>query len=412
MRPRPFYISWIICFFLLSCKQVENVSPTLLDEISLTEEETVINRSGNQFAFNLFRQLSSSDSTENLFVSPFSISSALGMVSNGASGSTYQEITQVMQIPDSLASALNTYHLKLTDGLPRLDSSVTVKIANSIWLNKEVKVKKQFIQKNSTAYRAVSQQLDFSMPESIDKINEWVSRQTEGYIPEIISNLNPNQLMVLANCLYFQAKWEKPFDESDTHTEAFFCAGNTKQKVEMMHQMASFPYRRNDYFEMATFPYGNGSYAMTVLLPHTNKSWKDCMNALNGKNWETWMTDSVGKVLLDVKLPKLVLNNKYQMKPVLSAMGMSNVFTPNADFSALTVEQAYIGDVVHASYLELNERETKASAATALTVNLQSEWVPIDPVIPFHANRPFLLIIHETGNHTILFIGKVVHPDK
>lgn len=181
----------------------------------------------------------------------------------------------------------------------------------------------------------------------------------------------------------------------------------------MMHQTASFSYRKNDYFEMATFPYGNSSYAMTILLPDVNKSWKECMDVLDGKSWETWMTDSVEEVLLDVKLPKLVLKNKYQMNRVLSAMGMSNAFTVHANFTNLTDRKPMcIGKVEHASFLELNEQETKAAAVTGMTVVFESEMIPIEPVIPFYANRPFLLIIHEMGNHTILFIGKVFCPNK
>lgn len=413
MRYRNFCISWIVCFCLLSCEQGENVPRVFGDEISLSEKELVINRTGNQFSFDLFRQLSTLDSTDNLFVSPFSISCALGMVNNGASGITYQEIAQVMLIPDSVVSSLNNYHQKLIDGLPCLDSTVTVRVANSMWFNKEVSVKKQFTKKNSVAYKATFQQLDFSQLESIDKINGWVSQQTEGCIPEIIYNLSPNQLMVLVNCLYFQGEWEFPFEESETRKEQFFCADKTKENVDMMHQIAAFLYRKNDYFEMATFPYGNGSYAMTVLLPRVNKSWKECIDVLGGKNWETWMADSIEKTLLDVKLPKLVLKNEYKMNRVLSAMGMPNAFTTNADFSNLTdVKPVWIGKVVHASFLELNERETKASAVTGLTVTFESEPIPIEPAIPFYANRPFLLVIHETGNHTILFIGKVSHPNQ
>lgn len=413
MRSICISISWIISFFLFSCGQTGNVSHAQLDEISFTEKENVINNAINSFSFDLFHQLSKQDSTENMFVSPFSVSCALGMVNNGASGITHQKITQVMHIPDSLASSLNCYHRKLMDGLPCLDSSVTVKIANSMWLNEEVQIKKQFKQKNTTAYQAVSQQLDFSKSESVDKINRWVSRQTEGCIPEIISDLSPDNLMVLVNCIYFQGNWESPFEKSDTHKEQFFCADKTVKDVYMMHQLASFPYRKNECFEMATFPYGNGSYAMTVLLPNVDKSWRECMDMLDGNRWETWMNDSTDNILLDVKLPKVLLKNKYQMREVLSAMGMPNAFTPRADFTGITEKiPVWIKEVIHASYLELNEKETKASAATALEATFESEWIPMEPVIPFYANRPFLLVIHETGNNTILFIGKVLYPDK
>lgn len=399
--------------FLFSCKQVEDMSRIQLDEISLTENERVINSAINSFSFDLFHRMSSLDSTENMFVSPFSVSCALGMVNNGASGITHHEITQAMHIPDSLDSSLNDYHLKLMDGLPCLDSSVTVKIANSMWINEEVQVKEQFKQKNTTAYKAVPQQLDFSKSESVDKINRWVSRQTKDCIPEIISDLSPENLMVLVNCIYFQGNWEFPFEESDTQKEQFFCADKTIKGVDMMHQIASFPYRKNDFFEMATFPYGNGSYAMTVLLPNVNKPWRECMDMIDGNRWETWMNDSTDNMLLDVKLPKLVLKNKYQMKGVLSAMGMPKAFTSRADFTGITEKMpVWIEEVIHASYLELNEKETKASAATVLEVTFESEWIPIEPVIPFYVNRPFLLVIHETGNNTILFMGKVLCPEK
>lgn len=413
MKSKYFCVIGIIGSILFSCKQGESVSRVLLDEISFSEKEQVINCAGNQFSFDLFRQLSSLDSAENMFVSPFSVSCALGMVNYGASGVTHQEIMEVMQISDSVALVLNAYHQKLIDGLPRLDSSVTVKIANSMWFNKEVPVKKQFIQKNAMSYKAVSHNLDFSKLESVDKINEWVSRQTEGCIRKFMSNLSSDELLVLVNCLYFKGKWKFPFEKSETRKEVFFCADKTQESVEMMHQTASFSYRKNDYFEMATFPYGNSSYAMTILLPDVNKSWKECMDVLDGKSWETWMTDSVEEVLLDVKLPKLVLKNKYQMNRVLSAMGMSNAFTVHADFTNLTDRKPMcIGKVEHASFLELNEQETKAAAVTGMTVVFESEMIPIEPVIPFYANRPFLLIIHEMGNHTILFIGKVFCPNK
>ena len=174
MRYRNFCISWIVCFCLLSCEQGENVPRVFGDEISLSEKELVINRTGNQFSFDLFRQLSTLDGTDNLFVSPFSISCALGMVNNGASGITHQEIAQVMLIPDSVVLSLNNYHQKLIDGLPCLDSTVTVRVANSMWFNKEVSVKKQFIKKNSVAYKAPFQQLDFSQLESIPSWNRLI----------------------------------------------------------------------------------------------------------------------------------------------------------------------------------------------------------------------------------------------
>ena len=372
---------------------------------ALTAEEATIVEADNAFGLSLFTHLHEAEPAENLFISPLSVSMALGMTLNGAAGDTRDQMARALHKEGLTEEAINASYRSLIDLLTGLDPKVTLNIANSIWYREGFQVEPAFIETNRTHFDAEVQALDFTDPQSVDVINGWVEDKTEGLIDAIIDQIGQDVVMYLINAVYFNGQWTYAFEKEETTDQPFFNADGTQTTVPMMSLSGPIPYANTDEAGLIDLPYGDSLYSMTIVLPHDPDRIEALAGALSSEKWNEW-TAQLRPVNLTVNLPRLSLEYKTSLADALAAMGMTDAFSPaRADFSRINPNrQLYVSDVLHKTMLKVDEEGTEAAAVTAVIVETTSITQP--PV--FRVDRPFLLAIRERHTGSILFIGKVM----
>ena len=212
----------IICV-MISCNDSKNVNQVVkpYEPIELSASQTQQVSADNSFAFDLFKTVNQSENGNDFFISPFSVSQALGMVYNGAAGATKTAMETALRRNGFSADEINAYYKKVADGLLSADPSTQLKIANSIWTRKDFPVLQSFYDVNTTYYGAKAQSLDFSQSSSKDIINNWCSQNTNGKIPSIIDQISNDMMMYLINAVYFKGIWTSQFKTSDTFSGSF-----------------------------------------------------------------------------------------------------------------------------------------------------------------------------------------------
>ncbi len=357
----------------------------------------------NEFALNLFRTQASMDSK---VVSPVSVAYLMGLLANGANGSTQSEIMKALSMNGTSLSTLNETYNAIIKTASSHDTQAQVNIANCVTVNKQVTLKDSYTATMRKTYNASVESMDFASPKALAKINSWCSKQTEGMIPKIIDQLDPSATAVLMNAVYFNGTWANKFDKDDTKTENFSGYTRDIKKVPMMHQEKKFSYTDNSDFAAITLPYGNGSFSMTVILPANGKSTTDILKSLNAKTLEKTQLDMT-ECVVDLKLPRFSTTTETQLNKPISALGATSMFQPGkADFSNMTDASMFVSTMLQKAKIEVNERGTKAAAVTAAIMTM-SMLQPEEPRhVTFHANRPFIYLITERYSGAIFFIGQ------
>jgi len=376
---------------------------------NFTGAEKKLAQSGNEFAFKLFQGINNEGPNSNIFISPLSVSYALGMAYNGAAGETREAIQNTLELSGLSLEEINISYKGLMNYLTGCDEKLEVSIANSIWSRNGVKLKDQFVGLNSDYFDATVTSLDFSSPDAAEIINNWVDDNTNGKIAQIVQPpIDPAMMLFLINAVYFKGTWTYQFDPNETRDEIFY-AGNPPYKTyPFMAQKVEIPYFANTTFHAVDIPYGDGLYRMAVLVPISG-SIDDLAELCTSDNWDIWM-DSFVEQEVNLFLPKFKLELAYKLNDVLISLGMGAAFNGAlADFSNITETIGlYISKVKHITFVEVNEEGTEAAAVTSIEMCGSTGEEPLE--IFFRADRPFLFVIHETESNSILFMGKVMQP--
>ena len=370
-------------------------------DITLTRAEQTLVNSNNDFAFNLFRQVTSQKSE---IVSPISITYALGMLNNGAAGETQAEINKVLGFGETGADGINAFCQKMLAEAPKLDKLTKVMIANNIYMNKGYELKPDFVSLAKAFYDATPETRDFADGKTRDVINKWCSDHTEGMIPEVLKKdeFDPDAVSYLLNAIYFKGAWSEKFDKGNTKNELFH-GYNGDTQVPMMHQEHEFNYTETDDCQALRLPYGNNAYSMTILLPKEGKTVSDVLSTLTAETWlqYQWM----GNAIVDVRLPRFESKTEVNLNNVMSALGMPKAFTDFAEFPDFCNVSTCIGLMKQVAKIKLNEEGTEAAAVTVIGMELTA--LSSEPRrVSFHANRPFLYVISEKSTGAIFFIGQ------
>ena len=375
-----------------------------LKDISLTRAEQNLVSGNNDFAFNLFRKVT--DKPKSMILSPISITYALGMLNNGATGETQAEINSVLGFGDTGADGINDFCRKMLTEAPNLDKLTKVMIANTIYMNKGYELKKDFISKAKTYYDAEPETRDFADGKTRSVINKWGSDHTEKMIEEVLSEdeFDPTAVSYLLNAIYFKGAWAEKFDKANTKDETFK-GYQAEKKVPIMHQEHEFNYMETDNCQALCLPYGNNAYRMTILLPKEGKTINDVAQTLTAETWQRfqWMDNA----LVDVKLPRFESQSDLGLVEIMSALGMPRAFTSLAEFPNFCNVPTYIDLMKQVARIKLNEEGTEAAAITVIGMVKNSSVGPSEPKrVSFHATRPFLYVISEQSTGTIFFIGQ------
>ena len=378
-------------------------------------EVSALVTANNQFAANLYAQLAKAGSG-NLFFSPTSISMALTMTAAGARGPTQDEMTKVLGLGDRLDAADAAYRrLLATWNNAAADRGYQLRIANRLWGQKGFAISPDYLKLTGEDYGAEMALLDYqSDPEAARAtINDWVARQTEQKIKDLMppGSIKPLTRLVLTNAIYFKGDWDEQFDAKLTEDADFVVSADRRVRVPMMTRKARFGYAQTPEVQILQMPYKGDDLSMVVVLPRANDGLAALEKSLSTGRLAGWIGAIRPRQEATVFLPKFKLESQFSLNAVLQSMGMKLAFSPGgADFSGISPSEGHelsISDVVHKAYVDVNEEGTEAAAATGAVIGVTS--VPAQRTI-FRANHPFLFLIRDVQNGSILFLGRVVDP--
>jgi serpin B len=381
----------------------------------LSADARTVAQDNNVFALDLYSQLREKDG--NLFISPYSISSALSMTYAGAKGKTAEEMATTLHLslpPDKLHAAAGNLTKHFNNKKPGFGPRpYELSVANALWGQKGMNFLPAFLQVTEANYGAKMAELNFvTDPEpSRQTINKWVEKQTNDKIKDLIppKAIKPATRLVLTNAIYFKSPWQNKFLTKNTKQEDFTLASGAKVKTAMMAQTEEMPYVDGGTFHAVSIPYQAHALSMIVLLPKEAAGLTKLEKGLTSAELEK-LLKKMKRHEVNLKMPKFKVTSQFELSDVLTKMGMPTAFISGADFSGMTTqEKLFISAVIHKAFVDVNEAGTEAAAATAVIMLGDSKPQPA-PKATFHADHPFVFLIRENMTGSILFMGRVVDP--
>lgn len=347
------------------------------------------------FAFNLLSKLTTRNPLSNIVISPLSISTILSLTLNGAVGETQKSILKALNQQHISVDKLNEKVSEILKSTHKSDTNV-FKIANSIFT--KIKPNPEFINLAKKAYLSEVDQL-----ESAKQVNDWVKNQTNNRITEILNDIS-GIVMILVNTVYFLGEWKYSFDSKSTQKESFYPSKEKEIKVDFMHQKIKKQdvfYFRDEQFEVLKLPYKEPGFNAVIVLPK-DFSINESIFQLSESKIKGMLDQSDSNVEIDIHMPKFLLNYSAGLKDVLKSMGMEICFDGRADFTNIS-EGLFIDDVIHKTFIKVDEKGTEAAAATAVKM-LRC----IKKEIRMDLNRPFFFMITKEKVEEFCFIAKVM----
>ena len=388
--------------FLSGCSQ-EIITP----EFDYNLKSARVIETNNEFGLELLKTVFDTEEKANVMISPASVSIAMGMAYNGAEGSTMDAFEEVLNYEGLTREEVNEITRELIHVLVTNLNGNLLEIANSLWYDERFPVEPEFIKLNSHYYDAGVNELDFRSTEAVNTINDWVSENTHGKIDEIIDSIDPAVMMILINAIYFNCVWDIEFNPDDTHQANFYGEdGSIKGEVDMMYLESSFKVAITDSFKAVELPYKNGKFIMYLFLPSEGSSVNQLVEKLDGATWNTWIAGFNEMEDFKVYMPRFEFEFERSLGDDLKEMGLDIAFTEQADFSGISAIALYIADVIHKTYIKVNEEGTEAAAVTGVVMEVTS----INPMNEIRLDHPFLFAITENSSKSILFMGKVAGP--
>ncbi|NP_001011419.1 leukocyte elastase inhibitor [Xenopus tropicalis] len=367
------------------------------------------------FSFDLFRKINENNATGNVFFSPISISTALAMVLLGARGNTAQQISRILHF-DAVKDLHSNFQTLNAEINKKNVSSYALNLANRLFGEKSFKFLPDFLSSVKKQYNADLGTVDFisAAEDARKEINTWVSEQTKGKIPEVLSAgaVNSFTKLVLVNAIYFKGDWAKKFKAEHTKDMPFQLNKKEQKTVKMMYQMEKLPFNYIPEINcrVLELPYVDYELSMVIVLPDNinddTTGLQQLEKELSLEKINEW-TENMMPIDVHVHLPKFKLEDSYKLKSQLAGMGMADLFEAgSADLSGMSgSNDLYLSEVIHKSFVEVNEEGTEAAAASAgiaMMCLMREE--------EFNANHPFLFFIRHNATKSILFFGRYSSP--
>jgi serpin B len=370
--------------------------------------------SSNEFTFEMYMELIDGDA--NIFFSPYSITTALGMAYEGARGQTAAEMETIFDFIEDDQTRWDMVRT-VQSMLNQDKTSYELSTANAYWLRQDEQLKDEYKDAIESYYLAHGEELDFrgDPSGSADTINEWVEQQTNEKIKNLITPgvITFDTYLILTNAIYFKSDWKYQFDLEATEDMTFYNSSGGEKLTPMMHMMdeeIDLNYSSNEDAQLLMLPYKDEELSMYILLPKENDI--SSLESKLDKEYVDNMKEDLSSEYVDLYLPKFKFELKYNLNENLISMGMPLAFSDSADFSGIKASsgQLKISKVIHQSFVEVNEEGTEAAAATAVVMEHYGGG-PSKPVpIEFKADHPFIFFIEHKETGQILFMGKVENP--
>ncbi len=399
-----------VCIFP-SCEESEPIQKEI-PKITLNKKAAEIIEADKAFGFELFREVLNLSEEDNIMISPLSVSYALGMTYNGAAGTTLEAFNNVLHFGDLTTQEVNESYKDLMGQLIHLDDQVEFSIANSIWYRLGFQVLPEFIDANKDYFDAAVKEIDFSDPQTVEIINQWIEDKTNDKIKDMLDFIPGDAVMYLINAIYFNATWKYEFEKGDTYQGDFNLADGTKHQADYMSVSGNFQYTSNEEFTAVELPYGDSTFSMVLMLPSNENEVSDLVAKLDVARWDSWF-DNSHFTGVQVDLPKFKYEFKELLNDPLKSLGLGVAFSEEgeADFTRINpAGNLFISRVIHQTFIDVQEEGTEAAAATIVEIRELSGGGGGSPIY-FKANRPFLYLIKENSTGVVVFIGKVGKPE-
>lgn len=372
------------------------------------------------FAVDLYRQLAAQEDG-NLFYSPYSISLALAMTYAGAQGETQQQMAEALKFtlpPERLHPTFNALEQQIAaraaEGEKGGDGEgFQLHVVNDLWGQQDYTFLPEFLVLIAQNYGAGLRLMDFINDPggSRQQINDYIAQQTEQRIQNLLlpDSITPDTRLILTNAIYFDAVWAYPFDAGSTEKKSFTLLDGASVDVDMMTlpKAQSLRYTAGEGYQAVSLPYDNHKLSMLLIVPDAGQfaSFEDHLDTeqlaaiVGALDWQE----------VHVRMPRFTFESALSLKDSLSALGMAAPFTVEADFSGINGwRELFISDVLHKSFVKVDEAGTEAAAATAVIMDAGA--AAIDEPIRLNVDRPFILLIRDEPTNTILFAGRVLDP--
>jgi len=385
-----------------------------------------ISKNINEFSIEFLKQNAKAPGAPtNAIMSPQSIYYCLAMSYVASGGETRKELAKTCHFPDDNKLLERDIQTLRRGMLKNKNKNINVKIANSLWLDKNrASFSEDYIKEIKEAFWASVSDLDFSKKEETSGIvNSWVAKKTNGRINNIVSpedfdsEYSPDSekiaALLLLNVVYFKADWGHRFNKSNTKEKNFHIDTDNKTKTMMMYQNSEFYCSENDNFKFLKLPYIGNSYSMYVVLPKEITPIEKLMDEISTDMIKE-MESRAYPMEVDILLPKFKMKNRLDVKTSLEAMGEKTAFDIKAaDFDKMINKtqdglRIYIRKIVQEAWIEVNEKGTEAAAVTEADTSCEGSAKPVT----FHADHPFLFLIVHNQSKSILFGGWISNPDK
>ncbi|XP_041421442.1 serpin peptidase inhibitor, clade B (ovalbumin), member 4 L homeolog isoform X1 [Xenopus laevis] len=396
---------------------------------SLTITMSSLNNSFLEFSLDLYKELKQNPESKNIFFSPLSISSAMGMVLLGARERTAADIEKVLHFPAAVSSkyskpacqkqtcqteGVHVLFKELFTALNKPNEHYELNIANRTYGEKSFTFSKQYLLCLEQLYKAKLEPTDFknNAEASIVKINAWVECKTKSKIKNLFpkGTLDDSTVLALVNAVYFKGRWKKQFEKENTKDAPFFLKTNDTTTVKMMSQTGKYKLGSHPELKcrILELPYEEG-FSMKIILPDDIDGLAELEANLTYEKLTKLMNlENIREVKVVVRLPQFKFGETYSLKEVLKSMGMTSVFQ-GADLSGISDKVSLvISTVIHKSFIEVNEEGTEAAAATGIGIVVTS--LPLPPE-EFVADHPFLLTIEHNQTKSMLFFGRFTSPE-
>ncbi|XP_078262954.1 alpha-1-antiproteinase-like [Rhinoraja longicauda] len=362
------------------------------------------------FALRLYRQIAAQPSSvsKNIFFSPISVSAALSMVSLGSRFNTRDQLLQVLgygNMTQNDAAEVHEAFKYLLQDLTADNGDLQLMLGNSLYIQKGLFLQRKFHNAATQFYNAELVSIDFKNIDRAKKnINAYVKKRTNGKILELFKTLDPGTTMILLNYVMFKGKWVRPFNPQNTYVADFHVDDTTTVKVQMMKGKGRYAMNYDEKLSSSVIlvPY-KGNVSLVLILPDLGKlaGVEQNLTITNFQN----LLNSLRNGFVDLHFPKLLLKSSYQLKHLLMAMGIVDLFTANADLSKITRSAPIkMSKMVHGAVLDIDEKGTEASAVTTGVL------MPLSRAPQFKFDRPFLLLIADHNTKSVLFAGRVINP--
>jgi len=364
------------------------------------------------------RSAFSSDCSSNTVYSPLSIASTLTMLLMGTSGKSYSQLRTALKYPSGTSdSDINSAFKFLMQRMKTVDAEagpgILLTVVNGLFSQKDSGFHNDYIIKARDFYLSEIAEMDFlrSSSAATNAINRWVSNKTNGKISNILTNLQPETQLVVANAVYFNGNWADPFSPDLTRNEQFKVSPSETIVVPTMFQHAEVAYIDSSSVgcKMIGIPYKGEDLGMFIIVPNEKngvESLRKLENRLSVDVLEG-LFDQMESKLVSIQLPKFRIKQQLQLKNALKGLGVTELFSSNsADLSRMmTKAGAALDNIVHQTFIEVTETGTEAAAATVVSLSRDG------PSKSFVANQPFLFMIRDIPSKSILFWGRVVRPE-